>query len=128
MTAILIDFTTRRPVPASSEPRLQPKAGPLFAEQVKRRARWERQRLIMRAAMFERCAINARLYLTTEGSREHERLRAAYCIAREAWALSWKELLRTPAPNATALAWKKLNDDRSPEVAATFRGETGISE
>lgn len=119
--AIVIDFATRRAV--RSEPWQQPNIDLPREELAQRRARWKRQMMTLRAARFEWCAINARLYLAAEGSRQHERLRAAYCIAREAWLLSLKELLRTPAPTATALAWKKQHADSSTEVAALMAAD-----
>lgn len=103
MTAILIDFATRQPIVRSA---WRPQAcGRLsLDERADLRVRWRHRQTALQAANHECQALDLRCMLEPAGSPARNRLLLALEIAAEARSLAWEVLLRTPAPNAEALA------------------------
>lgn len=114
MTAILIDFATRRAMPSQGRPR--PDARLSHDERSDLRRNWSRRQWALQAASHEHQALELRFMLAPVDSPARNKLHAALEIAAEARELAREILLRTPAPSAEALAWKKRQRDRSPEA------------
>lgn len=118
--ATVIDFTTRRPVPVPFDPRPQRSTTTSRADRSGMFQRWGACSTALKIAMHEREALRHRRFVPPAGSLERKVLWIAYETAVQAHSQAKETLMRTPAPDAECLAWKRRQKDRSPEAEAVM--------